>query len=55
MDNHIPDVSMNDFLSLKLLSEEKMESDEEEEGEILVFRSPVRRGRSKVFSPSTEK
>ena len=46
---------MNDILSLTLLSEEKMESDEEEEGEVLVFRSPVRRGRSKVFSFPTEK
>ena len=27
-----------------------MKSDEEEEGEVLVFRSPVRRGRAKVDS-----
>ena len=55
MDKHNPDVQMNDILSLTLLSEEKMESDEEEEGEVLVFRSPVRRGRSKVFSSPPEK
>ena len=35
MDKHNPDVQMNDILSLTLLSEEKMESDEEEEGEVL--------------------
>ena len=52
MDKHNPDVQMNDILSLTLLSEEKMESDEEEEGEVLVFRSPVRRGREKVDSSS---
>ena len=55
MDKHNPDVQMNDILSLTLLSEEKMESDEKEESEVLVFRSPVRRGRSKVFSSPTEK
>ena len=47
---------MNDILSFKLLSEEEMESDEEEEGGVPVFRSPVRRGRSKVdSSPSIAK
>ena len=50
MDKHKPDVQMNDILSFTLLSEERMESDEEEEGEVLVFRSPVRRERSKVDS-----
>ena len=50
VDKHNPDVQMNDILSLQLLSEERMESDEEKEGEVLVFRSPVRRGRSKVDS-----
>ena len=41
---------MNDILSFTLLSEEKMESDEEEKGYIIVFRSLVRRGRAKVDS-----
>ena len=48
VDKHKPDVQMNDILSFQLLSEERMEPEEEEEGEVLVFRSPVRRGRSKV-------
>ena len=52
MDKHKPDVQMNDILSFQLLSEERMESNEEEEGEVLVFRSPVRRGRSMVDSSS---
>ena len=50
MDKHRPDVQMNDILSFILLSEEKMESDEKEEDDIIVFRSPIRRGRSKVDS-----
>ena len=50
MDKHTPDMQMNDILSFTLLSEERMESDKEEEGEVLVFKSPVRRGRSKVVS-----
>ena len=50
VDKHNPDVQMNDILSLQLLSEERIESDEEEKGEVLVFKSPVRRGRSKVDS-----
>ena len=41
---------MNDILLFTLLSEEKMEYDEEEEGEVLVFRSQVRRGGSKFDS-----
>ena len=35
MEKHKPDVQMNDTLSLTLLNEEKMESDEEEEGDII--------------------
>ena len=35
MEKHRPDVQMNDTLSLTLLNEEKMESDEEEEGDII--------------------
>ena len=50
MDKNTPDVQMNDMLSFTLLSEERMESDKEEEGGVLVFRSPVRRGRSNVDS-----
>ena len=50
MDKHRPDVQMNDILSFILLSEEKMKSDEKEEDDIIVFRSPIRRGRSKVDS-----
>ena len=50
MDKNKSDVQMNDMLSFTLLSEERMESDEVEEGEVLVFRSPVRKGRSKVDS-----
>ena len=50
MDKHNLDVQMNDILSFQLLSEERMESDEEEKGEVMVIRSPVRRGRSKVDS-----
>ena len=50
VDKHKPDVQTNDILSFELLSEERMESDEEEEGEVMVFRSPVRRERSKVGS-----
>ena len=50
MDKNKQDVQINDILSFKLLSEERMELDRKEEGEVLVFRSPVRRGRSKVDS-----
>ena len=50
MDKHKPDVQMNDILSFTLSSEEKVKSDEEEEGEVLVFRSLVRRGRARVDS-----
>ena len=52
MVKHKPVVQMNDILSFTLLSEEDMESDEEKEGEVLLFRSPVRRGRAKVDSSS---
>ena len=56
MNKHKSDVQMNSILSFTLLSEEEMESDEEEEGGVPVFRSPVRRGRSKVdSSPSISK
>ena len=48
MKRHKTDVQINDILSLILLSEDKIESDEEEEGDIIVFRSPTRRGRAKV-------
>ena len=50
MDKHKPNVQMNNILSFTFLSEEKMESDEEEEGDIIVFRSSVKRGRAKVDS-----
>ena len=50
INKHKPDVQMNGILSFTLLIEEKMESDEEEGGEVLGFRSPVRRRRSKVDS-----
>ena len=53
MDKQKPDVQINDILSLTSLtslSKEKIESDKEEEGDIIVFRSPVRRGRVKVDS-----
>jgi len=52
MNKHKLDVQINDILSFTLLSEEKIESDEEEDGEVLVLRSPVRRGRAKVDSSS---
>ena len=47
MDKQKPDVQINDILSLKSLSEEKIESDKEGEGDIIVFKSPIRRGRAK--------
>ena len=50
MVKHKPVVQMNDILSFKLQREEKMESDKEEEGDIIVFRSSVKRGRAKVDS-----
>ena len=50
MDKQKPDVQINDILSLTSLSEEKIESDKEGEGDIIVFRSPIRRGGAKVDS-----
>ena len=50
MDKHKLDVQMNNILSFILLSEQKIESDEEEEGGFIVFRSPIRRGSEKVDS-----
>ena len=50
MDKYKLDVQINDILSFTLLSEEKMESGEEEEGTVLVFRSPVRRRRANADS-----
>jgi len=38
VDKHKPDVQMNDILSFQLLSEERMESDEVGEGELMVIR-----------------